>query len=294
MTSVSDKRRAGTGSGKLRTTATKRHTLPESPGRARERLSKKLTGQPPGDLSLEEVQAHFHCMPPRYWRQISEDDLLWHLNSIHGFFNKLAVSSTPVSPVSVEWKDAAQGDRTSVVVSSWDRQGFLEKVAAAFSALRITILRADVYTRADDIVLDVFEVCDPETGAVRDINKLSSLPFLVEGAFSNPPRFASVWATQFHKVLPRRNPSESHLSFDNRKSAEYTLLRIETPDRLGLLYDLLHTLTARRLEIAHALIETDQGLARDQFFFTDDNGQKVTNAARLRQLRQDLAETLAS
>lgn len=294
MTLLSDKTRAGTPSRKTRATAAKPHKLSESPIRKRERLSKELLTHPPAGLSIEEVQAHFRCMPLRYWRRISLEDLVWHLTTIHGFFKKLAQSNSPVSPVSADWKDAAGGDRTRVVLSSWDRRGFLEKVAAAFSALRITILRAEVYTRSDDLVLDVFEVCEPETGAVRDINRLSSLPFLVEGAFGNPPRFASVWATQFHKGLPRQEPPQFHLSFDNRKSPDSTILRVEAPDRPGLLYDLLHTLTGHDLEIEQALVETDQELAKDQFYFTDGEGRKVTNAAQLRQLRKVLAETLAS
>jgi len=265
-----------------------------SPSRTRERLAQQLVAQPPEDLGREEVEAHFRGMPARYWKTVNQEDLLWHLSTLHGFFRKLATSDSPVSPVSVGWKRFPEGDVTRVIVCSWDRRGLLQNIAAAFSALRIEIQRADVYTRSDSLVLDVFEVSEPETQGVGKEDRLNGLPFLVEGAFSDPPRFASVWATEFHKVLPRTEKPAFDLRFDNSKSTEHTVLRVAAPDRLGLLYDIVHTLTEHDLEIAQAVIETRQGIARDQFQFTDGEGLKVTSASRLRQLRKDLVAVLGS
>lgn len=262
--------------------------------RVRERLADRMAMQPLVNLSPEEVHAHFRCMPGRYWAKMNEEELLWHLETIHDFFRKLAASDGAVSPVSVNWRNSPRRDLTRVAFCSWDRRGLLESIAAAFSALRVAIQRAEVHTRTDSLVLDIFDVRDSEAGVVGDDSRLKGLPFLVEGAFSDPPRFASIWATEFHKVFPRRTRPSLELSFDNRKSPDYTVLRVEAPDRLGLLYDLVHTLTEHDLQIAQALIDTKQGIAKDQFQFTDSEGIKVTDPSRLRELRKDLVRVISS
>lgn len=261
--------------------------------RVRARLADRLAAQPPADLDREEVEAHLRCMPGRYWSRVNEEDLRWHLETVHGFFKKLAASDSAVSPVSASWKRSQGLDLTRVVLCSWDRRGLLQNIAAAFSALRVAIQRADVYTRSDSLVLDVFEVSEPDPAGTGKQDRLNGLPFLVEGAFSNPPRFASVWASQFHKVLPGIKRPAFALRFDNRKSPDHTLLRLEAPDRPGLFYDLVHTLAQHDLEIDQALIDTQEGIAKDQFHFVDTEGLKVTSPARLRQLRKDLVRVMA-
>lgn len=44
-----------------------------------------------------------------------------------------------------------------------------------------------------------------------------------------------------------------------------TLVRVEAPDRLGLLYDILQTISDRGLNFTQARIETERRLARDLF-----------------------------
>ena len=241
---------------------------------------------------MDEIRAHFQCMPSGYWEHVNRQDLLWHLNTIHCFLRNLATSESAEAPVALDWKKSGADGLTHVVVCSWDRRGLLEKVAAAFGALRIAIRRADVYTRTDSLVLDVFEVSEPEGGALGDEKRLSNLPFLVQGAFSHPPRFASVWATEFHKYLPRKAGRPLKIRFDNRKCPGQTLLCVEAPDRLGLLYDLLHTLAGSELQIAQAIIETDGDIALDRFHLTDADGAKVMDPSRLRRLRKVLTEAV--
>jgi len=260
------------------------------PEEVRRRLADWVAAHPPEMLSLDEIRAQFQCMPERYWQQLAQADLLWHLNTIHCFLRSLVTSDSAEPPITVDWKKSGPGGLTHVVVCSWDRQGLLEKVAAAFGALRIAIRRADVYTRNDSLVLDVFEVSEPDGGPLGDENRLSSLPFLVEGAFSQPPRFASVWATEFHKHLPQEEVRDAEVRCDNRKDPRHTLLRVSAPDRLGLLYDLLHALAESDLQIVQALIETEEGIAHDQFLVTDSSGRKLVDPSRIRRLRKSLVK----
>lgn len=260
----------------------------------REQLAAWLETHPPAGVSTEEVVAHIRCMPSRYWERVREEDLVWHLSALHGFFGKLARTSSAGAPIAVELMNPSHKNFSRVAFCSWDRSGLLKQIVAAFNALRINILRADVYTRTDNLVFDVFEVCESKAGAERNGNRLKELSFLVEGAFSNPPRFASVWATEFHKALPRRKEQTFQVRFDNHQSPDHTILRVEAIDRLGLLYDLVHALTENKLEISQAIIDTSKGVAKDQFHLTDADGLKITDSARVRRLRKAVAEAITS
>jgi len=243
---------------------------------------------------VEEVRAHFVGMPDRYWQGLDEADLRWHLTAAHGFFEKLARSSAAGSPVWVDWRPMFEPNRTRVAVCSWDRRGLLEQIVAGFGALRFAIDRADVYTRTDSLALDLFEVRGPEAGEEKDTDRLTKLAFLVEGAYTLPPRFASLWATQFHKVLPRRQGVAPQVLFDNRSSRTHTVLSVTAPDRHGLLYDVLHALTAHSLQVAQAVIQTERNRARDQFHIVDADGAKILSLARLKRLREDIKDAIES
>jgi [protein-PII] uridylyltransferase len=232
-------------------------------------------------------------MPAGYWDRLTDEELHWHLKAIHAFFVKQAGTITEEIPIAVDWRHSPEEGCTRFVFCTWDQRRLLERITAAFNALRVSILAADVYTRTDNLVLDVFEAAEPGGGPLRDADRLNSLPFLVEGALSDPPRFAAVWATEFHKFAPGPPESEVRLGFDNRRSGD-TLLRVEAPDRLGLLYDLLHVMSEHDLRVSQAIIETNEGLARDVFHFTDAGGAKVTNEAQLARLKAALIAALTS
>ncbi len=130
-------------------------------------------------------------------------------------------------------------------------------------------------------------------GGVDGTGYWEGVTFLLGGTLSEPPRFASVWACSRHKFLAPPAVVPARITFDNTSSPDATLVQVIACDRLGLLYDILQSITDAGLNIAQALIETDDDLAHDLIQETDSNGQKVLDARRLEQLRQGLEKALA-
>lgn len=231
-------------------------------------------------------------MPARYWDRVTEDELVWGLQTVHRFLSRLAASQNDGAVAVMDARHFPQQGCTKVLVSSWDRLGLLTKLAGYISALRLNVLRAEVYTRSDNIVLDVFWLCDSEQRHITDTERLRQLAFLLDGGLSEPPRFVSTWAVRSHQYLPRENRMKPVVTFNNFKSPDRTVVTVEASERLGLLHDMLEVLSANRLNITEALIDTVGDVARNIFFVTDEPKQKVLDPQRLKRIEQAIVEAL--
>ena len=259
----------------------------------RKALRDRLAAAPIEDIDIEEIEAHFAGMPARYWESVTESELTWGLATIHRFFQKLAEPDSPATSPVLAWRHFPARGFTKVTLCTWDRYGLLAKAAAAFSAARVNIIRADVYTRADHVALDVFRVCEAEGQPITDPSRFHQMLFLLEGTLSEPPRFASLWACCRHKFFAHPDASQPIITLDN-ESPEYTTMRVEASDRLGLLYDILQAVADCGLNVDQALINTDDGVARDTFHLTDLNHRPITHSPQIELIRTKVREAITS
>ncbi len=109
-------------------------------------------------VSPEELDVHFATMPARYWQQTDGVALLWHLETIHQFFALLDEPDQPGTTPAVQWRPVPERGVTELALCTWDRPGLLAKVAGVLAASGLHIAQADIYTRADNVVLDIFHV----------------------------------------------------------------------------------------------------------------------------------------
>jgi [protein-PII] uridylyltransferase len=231
-------------------------------------------------------------MPPRYWERVNENELVWGLQSVHRFLYGVVASPSADTPVVVNWRYFPDEGYTKVLVCTWDRLGLLAKVAAYISALQLNVVRAEVYTRADNLVLDTFWLCNAEQQHVSDPERLRQLAFLLEGGLSETPSFASTWACEAHKFAPRSDHIAPNVAFNNEDSPEHTIITVEASERPGLLHDMLEVLSEHRLNINEALIDTADDVAHDILFVTDERKSKVMDTQRLQAIARALAEAV--
>jgi [protein-PII] uridylyltransferase len=258
----------------------------------RDRLRRHLSSEAMEGISEEEIDAHFEGMPPRYWSRISESELTWGLQTAHRFLTGLAATESGETPVAMDWRHFPRQDITKFLVCTWDRQGLLSKLAGYISALRLSVVRAEVYTRADHIVLDVFWLCDGTRRHIGDPEQLRQLAFLLEGGLREPPRFASTWAMDSHKFLPAKNSKRTKVTFNNADSQQHTIVTVEASERLGLMRDMLEVFYEHRLNICEALIDTVDDVARDVFFVTNENKGPILDPQRLASLEAAMIKAL--
>lgn len=260
-----------------------------SPDGVRQRrvaLFQEMTDDLGDMLSAEELDIHFSHMPDRYWARTNAAAVKLHLELIHEFFEGLGAADADGTPPIVRWKHYRDRGITEVQVCTWDRLGLLAKVAGAFATVGLNIIRADIFTRADNIVLDVFEVCAPGGGHVRHESRLEKMTEVLTAALKPAavmPTISSGPATDCGAV---------EVYFDSERHDHYSALMVEAPDRVGLLYDIFTALSACDVNVAHAIITTDQEKVGDVFYLTDAEGREITYPARLEEIREKVKASL--
>lgn len=252
------------------------------------------------DLGIrsEELELHFVGMPLRYWPRVDAITLRWHLDIIHEFIDGLAGSDVMLAPPVVRWRHLPDRGFSEVVVCTWDRLGLLAKIAGSFAAVGLNIVRADIYTRADNVVLDIFQVCDEQVRHVQDVSRLKQMEHLLTAAVSpngGGELALRTWmqhAAEPSAADPAKGARASVVVMDNERSDDYTVLEIQASDRVGLLHDVLEAISAGDVDIAHAIIVTEEGEAADVFFLTGTDGKKICDAKRLKQIREAVLASL--
>ena len=252
----------------------------------------------PETFGLDEMQAHFDNLPPRYFTILTNKEIVADLTLTH-LFMRVQVTEPEekaLTPV-LDWLDEPDRGYTAVKLCTWDRPGLFWKMAGSFSASGLSILSARVFTRADGIALDTFFVVDAETGALVDRQKARQFERIasdelikgnVDLAALIAKRKAAVplYSPLFNEPIPTR------IEFDNRLSDATTAILIETQDRLGLLFAVAKVLSALSLDIVSAKIQTEKGAALDSFHVREASGLKVLLEDRQRHITLRLLEAI--
>jgi len=247
----------------------------------------------------DEIEAHFDFMPDNYFRAYEVPEIVNHLKLFRSFFgNTLLEHDRALAPL-IAWEPFPAHGHSIASICTWDRHQLLAKIAGSFSVVPLNILSADVFTRGDNTVLDVFRICDTNGRAVTDQGQLE----LVENTLRNALENEHFDFAPFLEKIRRQNRSGSirgmdfptSIALDNKAHPTCTLLQIETPDRLGLLYDLLAALGQQGLNIVLSRISTQSGAAIDTFYVTDNITRgKITDSQRLQALQQKLQSVITT
>jgi [protein-PII] uridylyltransferase len=254
----------------------------------RSAVVKNLTGD-----YADEVEAHFDFMPDNYFRASDVPEIVGHLKLIRSFLEKASgCDERPLAPA-MKWEAFPLQGHSIVSFCTWDREQLLAKIAGSFSVVPLNILSADIFPRGDNIVLDIFRVCDTRGRAVSDQRDFELVEkTLCQALEDSTFDFAPLIEKNKHESRPRLAQEvefSTRISMDNKAHPTYTLIQIQTPDRLGLLFDLLSCLDREGVSIALSRISTQDGAAIDTFYVVDRTARsKITDPNRIQALQKNL------
>ncbi|MDQ6765866.1 MAG: [protein-PII] uridylyltransferase, partial [Verrucomicrobiota bacterium] len=260
----------------------------------RDSLQKSVAAElPPG--FAEELDAHFEFMPDNYFRAFSVREIAAHVRLFRSFLENLYVREEPPLAPAFRWEAVAAQDHSTATLCTWDGQQLLAKIAGAFAAVPLNILSADIFTRGDGVVLDVFRVSDLQARAVTRESDLALVERTLRSALTDPMFDLRPLLADARERIGQKNGDgvdfPTSISVHNRAHPDYTLIQIQTPDRVGLLYDLLRALGDEGVSIALSRVSTEKGAAVDTFYVVDSvTRAKINDSGRIHSLQHRLQE----
>lgn len=184
------------------------------------------------------------------------------------------------------------GDDRIIFVAP-DESGLLATIAGVLAIHGVSVRTADIYTRSDDIAVDVMTVADTvagslDAGLIERIER--DLLGAIDGSLDLPARVSDRAAR-----YDRPGPVTLDVTIDNAASDWYSIIEIDSSDRVGLLYDIATVLADANLDVHFSKIMTLADTARDTFSVRDLDGNKPRDVEGLTaQIEEGLAARVSA
>jgi [protein-PII] uridylyltransferase len=182
--------------------------------------------------------------------------------------------------------------QAKVTICTKDRYGLFSKITGSMFLNRLNILEAQIHTWENGVALDTFWVEDI-TGEIerrlqqfeKDLEEILSETASVRSLLSQ--REESIWTHK--KVIPGVPPE---VKINNQESDFYTIIETTGEDRLGILYEIVQSLTDYGCDIHFARISTLGNRVVDVFYVQDTLGEKIDGKEKVDHLQQTLLRQL--
>ncbi|HYC72600.1 MAG TPA: [protein-PII] uridylyltransferase [Opitutaceae bacterium] len=274
--------------------------------RQRERIEmtrRNIIAQSVPGVNPEEIDAHFHLLPERYFIQTDVADITLHIQMVNRLLHSIHTTDSVGSlrPV-IEWKDDLNRSLTTVHIVTWDRAGLFHKLAGALSVAGLSILSARITTRTDHIAIDTFHVVEPGRGPVQSQKARDVFAKTVEEALVSDKDLLPEITAQAQKYSVARFTAENQdlqASFPptvevyHEISLQRIIVEVQARDQIGLLHRLGKTMSDHGFDITFARINTERGVALDTFYIEPADAAAPANPERLLALRDALAAVIA-
>lgn len=226
-------------------------------------------------------------MPDRYFLSTPEADIAKHFVLMDKYRGKGALSYVEHFP---------ERNCSSVVICTDDRPGLFASITGVLTSLSLNILNARIFTASDGRILDVFRISHsgrPEL--VMAEAKWAKFKTVLDNVLEGKADVVRmVEAAKPSLYLLKRAPKVSTvINIDNEASDDFSIVEIFTDDRMGVLFNITHSLHLLGLSIHVAKISTNVDQVADVFYVTDSSGKKIAGAERLEEVRSYLFRSLA-
>ena len=263
----------------------------------RELLAEEIHRSLPGNVSEEELHAHFGTMPARYFQIHSSGEITRDLVLTHRFMHlQISEHENALQPV-IDWHNEPDRGYTVAKICTWDRTGLFNNITGSFSAAGLNILTAQIFTRSDGIVLDTFYVTDAKTGTLANREEREKFEELLNRVLTGEEvDFKALIARQkVNRPLYQSYEGDqmpTRIKFDNDTSESRTVIEVETEDRIGLLYAISQSLAELELNLSAAKIVTEKGAAIDTFYVNEQDGGKICELGRQNFIERKIRDSI--
>jgi len=239
-----------------------------------------------------ELERQFEAMSPRYLLERKPGEIVNHLLRFSAL--KATLKDHPLTSFSLETGEGFPQGTYEVTFLGKDRPGLFADLAGAMALNNINVLSAHIYTWRDGTVVDIFTVTSP-LDPMRSHEIWNRVKRDLEGTFSGALSLGECLKEKARpSILTRRKKWhwKPEVAIDNDSSDFLTLIEIFAEDRIGLLYQITHTLFHLGLDIRIAKIATKKDQVADVFYVRDMDGEKITDEKKVAQIKEALLKSL--
>jgi [protein-PII] uridylyltransferase len=252
-------------------------------------LRAALVAELGGEFGAEVVGQHLDLMPIRYVLNTAGGKVAQHLQLIDRVRRG--------EPVAVHWSAFPMAGYSEVLVCAPGAPGRFTSVVGTLTAHGVNILSAQLFSRADGVMIRAFQVSDGRGAALENETVWhrfgQDLRGVILGQVGVRDLIRTLRRDLLAKPFPRAHEIQARVEFDNVVSDRYTVIDVRAQDRLGLLYVIASTLSGLEVDVTLAKIATEVDQAVDVFYVTEKDGRKVTEPVRMDAIRQALVHAIA-
>ncbi|MBC2604920.1 [protein-PII] uridylyltransferase [Pelagicoccus albus] len=254
-------------------------------------------------VSSEEIDAHFKLLPDRYFINTSQEEIIQHIKMINQLIKEISAADSlgALKPV-IDWRHDVNRSLTVVNVVTWDRAGLFHKLAGALNLAGYSILSAKAISRDDHIAIDTFYVAENGRGPSNEKLAMEAFTAAVKDALvSNEdlyPRILEKAKKEASELFSKKDENPLAESFEpqidvyHELSLQRTILEVQAPDHLGLLYQIANQISKHGFDITFARINTERGIAIDTLYLIEVDNSEESDGEKLMNLREGLTKIL--
>ncbi len=220
-------------------------------------------------FDMKQVRDHLDQLPISYLLGNSAETIGEHMQLIEDAAGSTAILRT------------LSGQVECLTVVTPDRPGILSLVSGTLAVHNVNVLGGMAFTRDDGVAIEIMHV-DDALGHGIDERRwgrvAEAVPEALAGRLPVETRLAETRAA--YKAAPRLQ-MDTTVHIDNVASEDFSIVEVNTADRLGLLFEITNTLRELSLDIHVAKVDTIGPEVVDAFYVQDRNGRRVEAAEEI-------------
>ena len=234
-----------------------------------------------GQFSSEEIDTFLVSMPEQYLLTAATLRVIDHMSMM---------KKLPEEQLVIRHRHYPERGYTELTVCAYDAYGMFYRTAGTIASKNLNILRAQVFTSKSGVMIDTFQITDPE-GKLCDYEDVwESVRTELRAALMSGRRLPEPGPLVSPQLLAAViTPT---VEFDNETSELFTIIDITARDRVGFLYTVTKTLYEQNLDIGSAKIVTEGSRIMDSFYVTDLFRKKIDDVFRLEKIKETLMKVI--
>ncbi|MCO6045703.1 [protein-PII] uridylyltransferase [Aeoliella sp. ICT_H6.2] len=252
---------------------------------AKQKVWDLLTSDERQDLWFEQ---YFRALPESFVTKVNAQHVVETLRNLHNLKDGQGTAAG-------QYFEKSKTVEFSAGVSQGVGRGIFSAMAGVLSSRGMSILAAETAVLNGDILLLRYCAVDTESNGPTEQKRLDEISRAMVTSIDSdePPKFRRIWGKEPDTETAKLSNMPMEVRLNSDISADNLIIEVFAFDRIGLLYDLAHTIHQLHLNIRFAKISTHLDQVVDVFYVTERDGSKPGGHERLHGIYERMMEVVA-